>query len=534
MRAAINLANLFRGLIVLILVTHVGASVAFFALHPQLAPPDNWLHRWHFAGKSSILAIVLIAYFASSIALLFFKWRARFVYTILVIANWIDTIVSLGDQRSSSLVYLDGIEAILEIAVIALMWASPLTERFRKPPFVEPPPATLLPERTFQWPLSGRIALASIASVIVATVCVLPPTVGVFVVRMAAQIGWANMMQDYVMLFTVSDLVMQQALHLAAFWVLISFLLFPTIRFGLKPPAVWSRWASAAMGVAVPYLLLLAIEALSPQFKPLEFYITPICCGIPAALVFGEIVGYERSDAISTIRPWYRTGRSVAVALSGLAAVFLGLIGLQAWSGAAQAFPLKAEWQYRWHHPTWPVWCSSMSNLRLFPRLDPTAEDDNAICKGFAERGDAVAQYMLAQGDFGRIEPAERLAWLTKSAEQDFGPAASALGSMLGPFSKDQGVPKDADKAAQWELRAAILGDTVARAMVAVFYSKGDRGLPLDNVASLMWRELTFRNKDGFLGKEGLRDNYEKFAAKMPPELVAEGHRRAEEFLATH
>ena len=527
--------RLFRALIVLSVVMGLVPSIAR-VIDPALVPRSGLFNHWTLAELVAGFVGGLVVFLASIVGIFRFKWWARYSYTVLVAATSILSVFDFSSWNTHFQIFACAIETVLEIALLALMWASPLKERFRRPPrrpAAPVPPTGSLAEWLFTWPRNGWLLLASVCAAIVGTACAPPFFVGVFVLgAIAGKLPDAS--NDPVMRLTIVSLAIQHVLKDCALWVLISFLLFPLIRFGLALPVAWTRWSSVAMGAAVPFLLLLAAEFMSPQFKVGDLFVIPIFGGIPAALVFGEIVGYGPVAAASVRNWWGEKSRISVLAFSLLCLAGLLFVCQQGWSGGGMGFPVRAEWHYRLRHPTWPIWCSSLSNVRLFPRFDPLFDSDDAICRSMADQGDAVAQLMAADGKFGSVSPTERLAWLTKAAEQDYGPAETALGSMLGPFAADEGVPKDAEKAAQWERRAAIQGSITSRAMVAIFYARGDRGLPQDKVESLMWREILARSEDDFFNMKPFRDNFEKYKATLTPEDVAEAHRRAEAFLASH
>src|SRR5579862_1488013 len=352
MRIRIRLVDLLRCLVALYILTPVVVLIFFRETVRHSGRFDHWTLAEVVVAFYALLAVVI----GSSIGLLFFNWWARLVFTVVVVASWVDTIVSLDQSSTPSAEYREGAEAIIEIGLLALIWVSPLKTRFRKPVKSidgEHSPAPKYRDRIHGWRHGGKIALASACSAVVAVSCNLPPTVGVFYAKLVAQPDSAQNLGNFETKFTVFSLATHQALHFAAPWILISFVVFPLVRFGLTLPITWSRWTSAAMGVSAPLLFLLAAETMSPQFKVPEFFITPICSGIPAALVFGEIVGYGRSSMASRGSHRFGIGRALAMGFSALCVLGLAAIAQQTWSIGAQAFPLKAEWQYRLRHPSW-------------------------------------------------------------------------------------------------------------------------------------------------------------------------------------
>jgi TPR repeat protein len=90
-----------------------------------------------------------------------------------------------------------------------------------------------------------------------------------------------------------------------------------------------------------------------------------------------------------------------------------------------------------------------------------------------AQHGDASAQMSLAQmlaaGDGACMDFSEAVSWLRKAAEQGTRNAFLFLGDA---YEFGKGVPPDLNEARKWYQKAADLGDSLARAKLALFEAK--------------------------------------------------------------
>lgn len=95
-------------------------------------------------------------------------------------------------------------------------------------------------------------------------------------------------------------------------------------------------------------------------------------------------------------------------------------------------------------------------------------------------------------------------------------------------FAQGRGGKRDDEEAVKWFRKAAEQGHRSAQHHLAFMYGQG-RGVEKDMVEAYKWFTLAARQ-----GEEGAINNLEMFAARMTPEQVAEGRRRALEFLEQH
>jgi hypothetical protein len=325
--------------------------------------------------------------------------------------------------------------------------------------------------------------------------------------------------------FTAGMLSLQWLL----FWLLVALIGLPVFH-AVASRRRWTRfWIYALAGVAIPLAFMAVIQILSPHLKWGDFVLIGILCGALTGLVFWSLA----RETVET-NP-VRSGRVVGIGAAIIGLAVLVSVCASTWRFASGIAPLHAEIVYRWSHPTWPYICGGMESVQPEPALaDPAGKA--AACRAYADAGDAVEEVEVADGKFGHVSPDERAAWLEKAVDQDYEPAIQGLASMLSPMNKDQGIPKDGEKALRLYLRSAEKGNVISQLVVAVAYKKGV-GVGQDMVASLMWCEVAAMSAEAHpsdLQLRNLRKGYEDFAAQQPPEQVAEAHRRAQEFLARH
>jgi hypothetical protein len=314
------------------------------------------------------------------------------------------------------------------------------------------------------------------------------------------------------------------------FWIFTTFLLYPLsyrLLTFLKLPG-WKLYLQIT--VTAPLLLALVLNILGDPIPVNNFLFIPLGGGIAAGLVFRELVrlsGPEpTADPAHRLR-WTR-GRRMLATLTAVAVSMLFLaIGarMTAW-WVAHTYKMEAAVSYRLDHPTWPRVC-----LPQYPSLAAgfvSFASTQPVCRKMAENGDAVAQFALA--DWARNNLPERNAWLAKAAEQGFGPAMTAYGTVL--FSDNQGVPKDQAAALELLHRSADLGDPMARVYLSSAYRTGS-GVPQDPTAELMWLEVACRSA-ALLPKDAiaLKHTFESRAASLPADVQAGAHQQAEQYLA--
>jgi TPR repeat protein len=115
--------------------------------------------------------------------------------------------------------------------------------------------------------------------------------------------------------------------------------------------------------------------------------------------------------------------------------------------------------------------------------------------------------------------------WYRRAAEQGLAEAQSGLGSM---YYKGWGVLQDYAKAQYWYRQAAEQGDAVAQNNLGMLY-RDALGVEKDEVEAYLWCALSAAG-----GIDAARAAVESLAARMRPEQVAEGEKRAKAWLAAH
>lgn len=142
-----------------------------------------------------------------------------------------------------------------------------------------------------------------------------------------------------------------------------------------------------------------------------------------------------------------------------------------------------------------------------------------------ADKGDASAQRALGWAyDLGLGVPrdsVEAAHWFRKAAEQGDAEAQSVLGAA---YANGHGVSKDAAEAAKWYRQAAEQGHVLAQYDLGRAYFNG-LGVPQDFVEAYKWSLLG-------AAKVGAIDISSQIRSRMTPEQIAEGQKRADEFVA--
>ena len=153
------------------------------------------------------------------------------------------------------------------------------------------------------------------------------------------------------------------------------------------------------------------------------------------------------------------------------------------------------------------------------PVEEPKPDTENG---GEAEPVDAEEQYRLGKmydyGDDVPIDEAKAVKWYRKAAEQGYANAQHRLGVM---YYNGQGVPKDDGEAVKWCRKAAEQGFANAQIMLGLFYSEGS--IPEDYVEAYAWCSVAVRQT------AGTPEALSKVKAKLTPEQLAEGQKRATE-----
>jgi TPR repeat protein len=98
-------------------------------------------------------------------------------------------------------------------------------------------------------------------------------------------------------------------------------------------------------------------------------------------------------------------------------------------------------------------------------------------------------------------------------------------------YEHGMGVDQDDARAASWYRKAAELGDPRSQFTTSIMYYKG-QGVPQDRVEAAKWWTLAMMN--GGAVAEMVRLSVESAQSKMTPEQIAEGERRAQDWLTAH
>jgi cytochrome c-type biogenesis protein CcmH/NrfG len=105
---------------------------------------------------------------------------------------------------------------------------------------------------------------------------------------------------------------------------------------------------------------------------------------------------------------------------------------------------------------------------------------------------------------------------------------AHAQGFLFLVYNEGMGVPQDSTEAMKWLRMAVEQGDAWAQRTLGKWYEKG-QGVPQDYIEAYKWYNLAA--SQGFAYAERWRDHV---AQLMTREQIAEGQRRASEFVAQH
>jgi len=158
-------------------------------------------------------------------------------------------------------------------------------------------------------------------------------------------------------------------------------------------------------------------------------------------------------------------------------------------------------------------------------------------CRKAAEQGDADAQYKLGccywRGRGVTRDEQEAVKWYRKAAEQGNVEAQFWMG-----FSYDVGlgVSKDDKEAVKWYRKAAEQGDAAAQWSLGIFCFNG-KGVPQDYVEAYKWYNLAAANDltakaSAAIGVQSPAELRDQIANRMTPDQIAEGQRRASQFVA--
>jgi TPR repeat protein len=146
-----------------------------------------------------------------------------------------------------------------------------------------------------------------------------------------------------------------------------------------------------------------------------------------------------------------------------------------------------------------------------------------------AAGGNAEAQrrlgFMYYHGEGVVHDNKQAVAWFEKAAAGGDILSASNLAMM---YEFGMGVPQDDARAAAWYTTGAEMGDPISQFRASVMYYKG-QGVTRDRTEAAKWWTLAMMKGGEFA--DVIRPSVESAEGKLTPEEVAEGKRRAAEWL---
>jgi TPR repeat protein len=146
-----------------------------------------------------------------------------------------------------------------------------------------------------------------------------------------------------------------------------------------------------------------------------------------------------------------------------------------------------------------------------------------------AAGGNAEAQrrlgFMYYHGDGVAQDNQRAVVLFEQSAAAGDILSASNLAKM---YEFGMGVEQDDARAAAWHRKAANMGDPLSQFNASIMYYKG-QGVRRDRAEAAKWWTLAMMHGGKFA--ETVRQSVESAEAKLTPEEIAEGKRRAEEWI---
>jgi TPR repeat protein/serine/threonine protein kinase len=165
-----------------------------------------------------------------------------------------------------------------------------------------------------------------------------------------------------------------------------------------------------------------------------------------------------------------------------------------------------------------------------YAKGEGVAKDEAEAVKWYrkaAEQNYAAAQVILGgcyfTGQGVATNYAEAAKWYRKAGEQDFAEAQFVLGCF---YSEGKGVVKDEVEAAKWWRKAAEQNYAAAQFGLGACYARG-QGVARDAVDTYKWMSLAAAQ-----GNEDAKKYIPKLEAAITKEQIAEGKRRANDWLA--
>ena len=146
-----------------------------------------------------------------------------------------------------------------------------------------------------------------------------------------------------------------------------------------------------------------------------------------------------------------------------------------------------------------------------------------------AAKGNIEAQrrlgFMYYHGEGVAQDNKRAVTLFEKAAKAGDAQSASSLAKM---YEFGMGVEQDYKRAAAWYRTAADLGDPASQFAASVMYYKGE-GVTRDHIEAAKWWTLAMMKGGDFA--ETIRSSVESAEGKLAPEEIAEGKRRAADWL---
>ncbi len=172
------------------------------------------------------------------------------------------------------------------------------------------------------------------------------------------------------------------------------------------------------------------------------------------------------------------------------------------------------------------IWSLSLCHLysqsaNIFqPILSPATAD----IKAAAEKGDAEAQYKLAQAFYSHFEWSNSVVWFRRAAKQGNAEAQYSLGKM--PIGGSSRATKDIEEGVKWTKLAANQNHSMSQILLGQLYEEG-KDLKRDYVEAFKWYTLVLNQSPIW------RVYPDRLALKMTTNQVEEARKRAEQFRPT-
>jgi localization factor PodJL len=126
---------------------------------------------------------------------------------------------------------------------------------------------------------------------------------------------------------------------------------------------------------------------------------------------------------------------------------------------------------------------TSTSSNEGATRAGPAPPLTPATLAAAAEKGDSVAQYLVAEDAIRGGDAAKGLNLLQRAANQGLAAAQYRLAKV---YERGEGVAMDLNQARQWTERAAVAGNVKAMHDLGVYYARGE-GAPFDETQAARW-----------------------------------------------